>query len=518
MPDIQKNYPETFSPLLSAQSIKTHAFPCVKRGPALKCEGVSEWLQKGSLCPVVYSGEAKEILAKSKQLSPEEIAHLETPAGKVEFNKEGISLAVDRRVALFFQQAILCYKMSAFTFSAKGADDQIGTSPKLHLASTDNKTLIHKREAAHSSTIPTLIAHAKDGSTPQGFVYLKGGSSHAQHNATIGMNECVNGADELIDGLGADSKLRHTAIKILNRVAGGLDPVKATLEFLESFEKQVIATGKELDDKNASTDPRRLVLAKYQKKIGKIKVAAQDEAFFDNLIGVAIDPANPKEEILRSVVYQKRYDIIRLQEVIESRIGKRIHTFEQSTPAAERSLVEYAILKNFSSTASRQTLEKLFAKTAVIFEEEYNQNVDGTARPNLTQLKGFRTKVAKVAEKHKVALAALLKEINKDFAELRAAELSYRSGVFRDLRTKVNQWTQQQFCMHYNTTTGQTVSRSWVSRMEHLAKANHRDPATYMTPINQRRRFVSLSDAKRCADTFGVSVGMFLPSVFTSAA
>lgn len=495
-------YPEVFSHHRKAQSIQLNSFPVTKRGAAEKCHDVSEWLQKGSRCSLVHNGEDPIIVQNQRKLSKEQVAYYSTLQGTIDLNKKGINLAVEKRIALFLQQAILCYGMSQFTFSVSGADSQIGQAPSMRLSAPKQAYTIHKREAAHSSTIPTLIAHAKDGSTPNGFVYLKGGLSYYQHNATIGMHEWVNGADELIDGKKKDGKLRDTTVKTLNLVAQGLDPVEATKKFCSDFKDQVCRIAKSLDP----DDGRKVVLDLYARKIEKIQQAAADPSLFDKLIGVIIDPSNPHEKILRKVVYQKRYDVIQLQEVIESRIGKRIAEVQKKMPSHEKSFLEYMILTEFSNTSEKKVLEKLFCKSTAYFEDEYQSNSKF--------LKAFKTRIHNLKVKHRSILNPLMRDLRADFRELSCAEFTYRAGVFKDLRTKVHHWTQEDFCSHYLKTTQNSVSQSWVSRMEQLSRIHTK--ATYHTPITQRRRYVTIEDGKRCAETFGVDPGIFFPCLFTS--
>ncbi|MEI8126134.1 MAG: hypothetical protein WCG42_10300 [Parachlamydiaceae bacterium] len=403
--------------------------------------------------------------------------------------------------------------MSLFTFSASGADDQIGSSPKEVFSTADGGGRVsHKREAAHSSTLPALIAHAKDGSTPNGFVYLKGGSSHSQHNATIGMNECVNGADELIDGKGTNENLRNTTLKIINRVADGLDPVSATKEFIQSFKARVSAL--------TANDNRSFVLREYKKGIEIIQEASKDETLYDRMLGVVIDSNDSNATKLREIVYQRRYDIIRLQEVIESRIGKRIQNMKDAMNKTDRSFVNYILLKKFSDANERQTLEKLFGMTAVIFEQEYEELLKQDGTPlfdgkEKKSLRSFKTKVSNISEKYRAAITGFQKDLENDFNELRCAEWSYRAKVFKDIRVEVKNWTQPEFCDHYLAKVGHRISKTWVSRMENLSRLGSKAPEDYKTPVSQRRKYLSLQDVKNCAKAFGVDAGLFLPSLFT---
>lgn len=502
-------YSEIFFSEKLSEEIASSAFQVPeKRSSPQKCSGNS-WLQKGSRSPVIEHGEEKEIWDHHTRLTAEQLKFYSSPQGIVELNREGIEMALDRRVTLFFQQAILCYRMP-FVFSARGADDQIGTASAVRLKADGAKeTVLHKREAAHSSTIPALIARPKNGTLEQEFVYLKGGSSHAQHNATIGMHECINGADELLDGKGPDGRLRETAVKILNLVADGLDPVRATKKFIKKLEAQAGKSAELLGD----SDARKAVLEEYQKWAGDIKkLANSDSSFFDRLIGVSIGAEETEEKILREVVYQRRYDIIRLQEVIESRIGKRIAEAQETMKKTSRAYFEYVLLKNFTEKSQSQILQKLLAKTPVIFEAEYEAQLP--TKKEKTAFKAFQTRIKKLQKEHAFLLKELNRELRRDFRELSSAEFTYRAQVFKDLRKRVKNWTQREFCEQYEQKTTLKVSQSWVSRMEQPSRI--KAELSYKTPLNQRCRYVTLEDAKRCASTFGVDPGLFLPCLFTS--
>lgn len=499
-------YDTFFGQTSLSDRIQQASFPQVKRISATNVEGKSPWLQKGSLSPYIEHGEREEIWERRTDLTGEEIAFFKTPQGIVDLNREGIELALDRRVALFFQQSILCYKMP-FVFSEQGADDQIGVAKAIHLSTSEKKGgIVHKREAAHSSTIPTLLARVKGDETARTFVYLKGGSNHAQHNATIGMHVDVNGADELLDGK-KDKGLRGTAIKILNRVAEGLDPVQATKEFLAQFKNQASQISQKLE----LEDPRKAVLNAYVEGIQNIaQQAEQTSEFFDRLIGLQIDPEDPHGAILRSTIYEKRYQLILFEEAIESQIGKRIDEMKKEM-GRDGSLLEFLLLKEFGQSPLRNVIEKLFAKTAVIFDEEYKEPL--TSKQS-TAHKAFETRLKNLQTKYAKPLQDLQREIRTKLRELSSSEFAYRAGVFKDLRARVRNWTQKEFCEQYHETTGKKVSQTWVSRMEQPSRIDTK--LSYQTPLNQRTRPITLEDAHHCAQTFKIDVGLFLPCLVTS--
>lgn len=496
-------YPIAFDVSRLSQEMIHNAFPVQARRSTEKCDG-NPWLQQGSRSPVLIHGEENAVWEARSALTVGQIAHYATAAGIVDLNREGIAMALDRRVALFFQQAILCYRMP-FVFSSRTADTQIGTASSIQLSGPGtNQKVKHKREAAHSSTIPTLLARPKQGG-PE-FVYLKGGTSYAQHNATIGMHEQVNGADELLDGKQNQEGLRSSAIKILNLVADGLNPIQATRDFLARFEEHAHQKMASLQD----TDARKKVLEMYRHGVQAMRQrVGHDPRFFDQLLGVVMDPSDPDEPLLRRAIYQKRYDMIRLQEVVESRIGKRIADRKAEIGSRDRGLIEFILLQEFSGS-ERTILEKLFGKTAAVFESAYEAQLQGQQR---SALKSFKTRVENLRAKHRPLLDQLKRDLRGDFRELSSAEFDYRAQVFKDLRT-ARRWTQVQFCGQHLQKTGKKVSQAWVSRMEQPSRIDTK--LVYLTPENQRKRYVTLLDAEECAKTFRIDPGLFLPCLFTT--
>lgn len=500
--------PIAFDKKKQAQSIQTHGHEITPVRNKEKCEATSPYLQKGSRAPVIDYGEDKEVLKNKSKLTPEQLALYKTPKGLLKLNKPGIEVALDRRVALFFQQCILCYRMDAFTFVAGKAVDQIGVSKAIVLQSNDNHRVLLKREAAHSSTLPTLIAIPKDGSLPEGFVFLKGGSSHYQHNSTIGMSVAVNGADEVIDGKKPTEGLRADSIKIINKVAQGiLDPVKATKKFIQIFKQNLTDLIEEREDGEDQRDVYE-VLKYYKKVVTKIETALTDKEFFNKLIGVVINSEDPKAEKLQAVVYKKRYDIICLQEEIESRIAKKIDT-AKATMGRNKNRLEECLLKQFNEAANTRTIfEKLFAKTAHVFDDDYTEK-------DSPSFKGFATSVDKLLLEHDKKIKNLCRSIRKDFRELSCAEFSYRSSLFKELRKNVYDWTQKEFTEKYQEVNHSAISTSWVSRMEQLSRLPYKE--VYITPTEQRRSYITLDVAQKCARTFEIDPGLFLPSLFTSS-
>ncbi len=491
------------SPLYATQVIQIAATPpAAKRHPAEKYTRKDPWKQEGSKSPVIDNGEVLD----------EEYGS----AKEVSINRDGIEMAVEQRVSLFFQQALCCYKMP-FHFACKGAEEQLGSSPAQNIVNAQG-TFRRKREAAHSSTVPCLLAYPKqqwDAYTsnpenvqkPRPFVYLKGSYAYHQHNATIGMGECVNGADERIDGrTSEEGKLRTKTVAVINALAQGcIDPIEGTKRFLNDFHTEVL----QQIDVLPEGDRRRGVLRIYKQHIEAIQMEADDPAYFDRLLCVQIDPNDPQEPVLRRVVYQERLKIIRFGAAMEMKIAKRIEAFKQGF--RQKSYAEFMIMHH-AIGRERKILERLFGKTVAVLEEEYAQTLDDKDKK---RWKRFQTSVKNLSAKQEQALDVLMRDLRQDFRELFRTERLYRSTLFRNMRNQVRAWTQRDFTDRFKEKyPREPMSSSTVSRLEQMARPNTKP--VYQTPLNQRRKEISIDKALQCADTLRVDPGLFLPALFAT--
>lgn len=496
----------------AVRSATDNAFPLKDRRTTIKCQRNLPWKQHGSNAAVIDFAE-KDVEGLQK-LSSAELDLYKTPQGKFDLNALGIEHALDARIALFFLQCIVCYKMP-FHFDSKGADGQIGSASALTLKDISNRKIVHKREAAHSSTTPCLMAYLQadwdafvknpKSPVPQGFVYMKGSHCYLQQNATVGMNECVNGADELLDGNPRQSKLRKEAVEIINLVAGGLDPAKATKLFIIALEAQAAKQGAPL----AADDARKLVLGKYEQLAKDIKKEAEDPEFFNRLLCVQLNVQDPKFSVLRDIVFKKRYATIRYAAVVENRIAKKIETAKEKLPNNQKALLEFALLK-MASTSNKIALEKLLGKTAEVLEPDY---IDTFKTKTLkTSARRFQSQVDSLTEKQNDFLKGVLNELNKDLSEITDTELNFRAELFKDLRNDYKGWTQQRFVDKFKKLyPNHSMSRPMVSRLEQRARLPTK--AVYLTHLSQRRKDLSITDARHIAKTFGIDSGLFFPGL-----
>ncbi len=444
-------------------------------------------------------------LIKQKTLSTTDIAPLKDPKKQIAFKKDLIEGHVERRVQLFFQQAILCYK-TPFIYEANGAEDQIGEGQTLK-----TKGLCYKTQAAHSSTFPCLYASLKkeDGTKDPKttFVFLKHSSAYRQHNATVELPDYVNKTDTVLDGKTNEKKLRARSLTLLNRCAkGDLNPVKATRIFLKILKEGSAFLVKKLEE----TDSRKKVAKIYEAQAKEILANIRDsDEIFDRIMGVKLHQQDDQESLLREIVYRRRFALIQQAEFTQSQIAKKIFETQnqifQTRAKAVREVdyrLRYALLKEFTGENLR-SLEKLFCTSIAQLEVtlKTKQKLKGTYE-DLTQ-----------AQKKKIT--SLAKDLRKLFRELQKEEWTFRSKLFKDLRQEFKRWKQTEFVDKFKEhSPNEPMSQPMVSRLEQPTRIDTK--TEYSTPITQRRKYIDVAKAQKIAGTFGVDNGLFLPALFTS--
>lgn len=153
-----KPYKEQFSRKTQADNMQQNACASPSKRKITK-PLVAQWFQSLSFTPYVAYGEDPDVLARKSKLSKQEVKYYSTPAGVLDLNKSGIEMAVERQFALFFEQSMLCHKMPLEFLRGGEADEQYGSAPALILKTEDGKhSITHKRQAAHSSTLPKILA------------------------------------------------------------------------------------------------------------------------------------------------------------------------------------------------------------------------------------------------------------------------------------------------------------------------------------------------------------------------
>lgn len=427
---------------------------------------------------------------------------------------------LDRRVQLFFTQLITVWR-TPYHFEWLEANDQYGKGCHYTIKHPNNTRTRFSTVGAHSSAFPCLKAFQRnkwdsfergEREEPKGFVFLKYGHNYVQQNGTIELPTFANQADSLIDGTHSDSRFRNAAIKIINDVAKGkCSPEKGTKRFARRL-KFYIERAMELDDE----DPRLLALNCYWDRLDEVRSSMRDDPdFFDQLLGVQIGE-HPREAILRRVVYRKRFSLIQKCESIESKIARDIlnaqnkmcGTRKKSLPVVDYRL-QYVLLEDMDPVF-RRALERLFCTSL----KQLRANIG----LNEGRIRAFeaRSKIRAFRERHTDRVERLKGVLKQRFEEMGEEELNYRAYLFKDLREDLNGWRGKDFVAKFQRKfPGESMSKSMVSRMEQRTRAGYEN-RIYLTPLEQRRKNIEESKAKKIADTFKVDQGLFLPAVVSS--
>ncbi|MBN2478661.1 MAG: hypothetical protein JXA94_00370 [Parachlamydiales bacterium] len=436
------------------------------------------------------------------------------PKEKIEQYRDEIADVVDKRLQLFFQQLICCWNVP-FYFESISAQDQIGIGKKTTVTDPQTaQTVKYDTQAAHTSTFPALKAYEIDDlgqKIGQGFIYLKYSDGYWQHNSTIDLPIEVNKADCILDGTKTNSQLRDKSIALINKVAKNtISPQKAFEEFAKVFSRQLDSSIQKLDE----SDPRRDVLIIYQKRLNEILPLIEDEDFFDNLIGVKI-AASEKENLLRKIVFERRFKLIQFTQNAESIIARRVLDAQNEmlkkhskTLKAIDPRLRYTLLEAMDPIY-RKKLEKLLCTSLEQLRIDNEKNEE--------RLRTFEEKnrIAKFRQDHDKKIHELKKEVQKLIDTVFEEELKYRSFLFKDLRTKYNSLKQVDFVHEYQLKHPLApMSSARVSRIEQRTRADTK--LFYQTPITQRRVNMDVLEARNIAETFGIDAGLFLPSTIAA--
>lgn len=441
---------------------------------------------------------------------------LTDPEAKIESYRDLIEQHLETRIQLAFMQMVSCYDVPLH-FEAEGAEDQIGVGKNVKIIdpTNPNNTEIIHTQAAHSSTFPCLYAHPRnpDGTydANQKFVYLKYSGSYMDHNSTIMLPREVNQTDTYMDGKSGETRLRNYTLGRLNALSKRQTTVQ---EAMKGFIRKIIR----------ETSEDRIKPTIYEKKAGVFQIyhdcaveilgamEEQGDEYFDRLLGVNLE-GSEEENILRRIVFQKRFEMIKSAQRTESAMMKAILDTQNAINGTQANhfkgvdfLLKFALLKD-----ADEDQEKILAKLFCSSVENLRANI-------ATKLNLRRYEISKVdsyLDANRAEIKSLKRTLRKHSRELIRSELTFRSGFFRSLRTDYKNWYQREFVAKYKELyPGFSMNVPKVSKMEQRSRPP-RD-FNYVTPVKQRRVDISIPEARRCAATFGVEAGLFLPGVLTS--
>jgi len=461
---------------------------------------------------------------------------------------------LEQRIALFFQMTIVCHKMPFYFESSGEAEEQLGAASGFQLHGKK-----HTYQAAHSSTLPTLYAYPLDeweayldkmndsetAGKPECFVYLKDSQMSKWQNATNALPTVVNQMDSFLDWQGKsgenprEDRLRQTAIKIVNSVASDqFDPVEGTKEFIHSLHDRIQYC--------LTRKPDHPVLTKYLEIAVDYLNQMDDEGFFDDLLNIRMENETDRSEILRKVVYKKRFEIIRASQITDGRIKKVVHdaALAIGEPNAER--LQMALILA-STGQERITFQKLFCKTGTFFDENYeiflksnlaqaekecqkfkkvNTSEDyqkskkhlaiaTKALADFQEFKPTMLDIKRFTRDNEKAVKKVLSKIHMELWQLRRSEEIFRAGMLQDLIKRVNGFTQREFVGIFKKLhPDEPMSQPMVSRLIQPVRAPRKQG--YSSPECQRRKILNVEKGKMCADVLNIDPGVFFPCLFNS--
>jgi len=460
---------------------------------------------------------------------------LSDPVSLAESYDDMIQHHVATRVALFFQQAVVCYD-TPFRYKIGDTEGQFFTAKKLNVKKKSGSELVISYQAAHSSTIPSLNACLrngyerirKEGKKPKYSAFLKDSHLEVLNNSTVGLPTFVNQIDTLIDGkTKKDNLLRSNTICLINKLAEGkISPCEATREFLTCFLTQLEKAPSRLKKKSPS---KLKTIEIYKKKVVEMidlatrsNVGEEENAFFDSLLSTNFSRAKRKDlPLVRALFYKRKFEVIRESECTETTIQNIIsNRFPKvTTPAAKHEIKRCLIYQTKNDPDLSKTLQILFAISIESIEKDVKSPL------NLTQ------KYKSDSKKYNNTL----RDIRLVVRNYRKLENGFQAMLLRDFRVKLRNLNQKELSEKIDNLINKKIKKELAKRKPNHSKImelritprsastisrleNSRIHITkqFATPENQRRKDFTLSQLKIVCEALKVDYNYFICSFFAS--
>ncbi|NGX61001.1 MAG: hypothetical protein K940chlam9_00479 [Chlamydiae bacterium] len=395
---------------------------------------------------------------------------------------------IERRIAFFFQQLIVCYK-TGLHFEIGGTGDQQGGATSLYILNQQGqKQKVLDRQAAHSSTIPSLIAYDKaqwdyhrqhNTPKPQGFLFLNHSETFRNSNATMEMMTEINQTDSAIDGKEASNLLRTKALAILNRASKGeIDPEEGLFLFMQ--EAQGVIAGKRMQ--RTIKNETKTILSHFHRVIQETKTNLEtNPATFDRLIGVAASNLRGNQTLFKKAC-EIRYEAIQKSQMGQSKLIERINTVStqvlQQCAGRRTDHFAYAfravLIESMPTQETKRSVETLYAyphEDALFGLRRTTNRLNGLARTE--QL--IRTNALPL-------IRNLATELKLELYRLQREEILRRGEITRTLRN-AHGWTQPTLANKIKASyPAFAASQPTISRIENNIKLI--DP-TYATGLSR---------------------------------
>jgi hypothetical protein len=451
------------------------------------------------------------------------------PVKLAELYTDLISHHIVMRVALFFQQAIICYR-TPFHFEIAKTDSQLLTAKNLKIKTKSRPSIVIKYQAAHSSTIPSLKAcpikeykkALAKNKEPKYSSFLE--ESYMAHldNSTNSLPNFVNKIDTLID---CNSRgLRGKALKKFNELAQDkVTPCEATQAFLRELLKQLKEGPK---NSKSITEEKKATLSIYKRLVKQMIVLAKDTStntIFDQLLSVNLSKENERDiPIIRNIVYKKKFFITCQAQCAEAKIHSILKDYFPSakTPTKKHEINLCLVYGARKDLELKIPLQKLFAISIERIKESHKlckklkQQYKTSHRKYDDALQDIRELIKQFQKIERCFQAMLLKDFRKELRNLTQSQLSDAIKEIVCAKIKKEKAKSHPRIKKISDLRSLATSTSAISRLENTRLC---DDKNFKTPENQRMKKLSLLHAKIISKALGVDPGHYFCSFFASA-
>lgn len=407
---------------------------------------------------------------------------------------------IERRVAVLFQQIVISYK-TFLHFEIGKTQHQAESAKTLTIKDhLGKKNVLCKRNAAHSSTLPCIIAyenqawesHVNDGTPkPEGFVYVKGGDVYRNANSTLNMPRAVNEADIEIDGEQGKGLARDFAINLLNDSAKGkIEPDIGIRNFLDS----VIDITQQKAASTKRGEGVKKALEIFVQAFTDIKTRIEnDSEALDQLLGVQVNEEHHNTPIQKKI-YHLRYKAIRDNQFAQTAMITKINSVRDRVlqvvgpkrkPTYFDEAFRQVLCEQMRLKSDKKRIYKLF-----------NNPQDHYLRATQARTARFESTKAKIVQNQLNPIKVLANELGSDLRNLKRDEVLRRGLVTRELRNSMN-LTQSELAKKIKNVYPTTAaSQPTISRIENNIK------------------LVNKVYAEQLSDVFDVDPALLIPSFF----
>lgn len=388
-------------------------------------------------------------------------------------SRDMISQHLERRVANFLNQLVVSYKTNLH-FEIGFTEHQGESSKALEIAFEQLAIKKVTRNAAHSSTIPSIYAYDKTawdayvengGDRPQGFIYIKNSDCYKGNNSTLSAIRDINEADIVIDGNPGHLHLRQTAINLLNESSlGNIDPQAGIIAFVDA-----LAAITEAKKGEVAKPGVKKALEIYSEELVGIKRAVRDSSMIDHLLNIKISDATTEE--LNRRVYNLRFKAIRDNQIAQTKMHMHIENWKGH------------IYKKLKLTKKPPNFDEIFKHVVVSVMRTEADKIKMKKFWNLGPMPLRAEKTKRLIESEKLYLTFLVSALSSVLLWLDHDEVVNRSLVSLALRES-SHLTQRELSRRIALQFPDIPnSQSSISRMENRVRIIDADYAIKLSKV-----------------------------------